>query len=98
MAYDQASGAEKWRFWAAPLPGEPGSETWKATAIDHSGAPTWMSGSYDVRSWFERGKQWEPAAQKANFAANCRMRGSPALRILPNVAEFFELTGKLKFV
>ena len=36
--------------------------------------------------------------QNTNFAANCRIRGSPALRILPKVAELFELTGKLKFV
>lgn len=47
VAYDQATGAERWRFWAAPLAGEPGSETWKGSAIEHPGAPTWMSGSYD---------------------------------------------------
>jgi len=47
VAYDQSSGNERWRFWAAPLPGEPGSETWKGSAIEHPGAPTWMSGSYD---------------------------------------------------
>jgi alcohol dehydrogenase (cytochrome c) len=47
VAYDQATGAERWRFWAAPLPGEPGSETWKGSAIEHPGAPTWMNGSYD---------------------------------------------------
>ena len=48
VAYDQASGTERWRFWAAPLPGEPGSETWKGSAIEHPGAPTWMNGSYDA--------------------------------------------------
>jgi alcohol dehydrogenase (cytochrome c) len=47
VAYEQATGAERWRFWAAPLPGEPGSETWKGAAIEHPGAPTWMTGSYD---------------------------------------------------
>jgi alcohol dehydrogenase (cytochrome c) len=47
VAYDQATGIERWRFWAAPLPGEPGSETWKGSAIEHPGAPTWMNGSYD---------------------------------------------------
>jgi alcohol dehydrogenase (cytochrome c) len=48
VAYDQATGKERWRFWAAPLPGEPGSETWKGTTGEHPGAPTWMSGSYDA--------------------------------------------------
>lgn len=47
-AYDQATGKEVWRFWAVPARGEPGSETWKGSAIDHPGAATWMTGSYDV--------------------------------------------------
>ncbi len=46
-AYDQATGKEAWRFWAVPARGEPGSETWKGSAIDHPGAATWMTGSYD---------------------------------------------------
>ncbi|HEY6506893.1 MAG TPA: PQQ-dependent dehydrogenase, methanol/ethanol family, partial [Vicinamibacterales bacterium] len=46
-AYDQATGKEVWRFWAVPKRGEPGSETWKGNAIDHPGAGTWMTGSYD---------------------------------------------------
>jgi alcohol dehydrogenase (cytochrome c) len=47
-AFDQATGKEVWRFWAVPARGEPGSETWKGTAIDHPGAATWMTGSYDA--------------------------------------------------
>ncbi|HEY1304228.1 MAG TPA: PQQ-dependent dehydrogenase, methanol/ethanol family [Vicinamibacterales bacterium] len=47
-AYDQATGKEVWRFWAVPARGEPGSETWKGSAIDHPGAATWMTGSYDT--------------------------------------------------
>ena len=47
VAYDQASGKERWRFWTVPAPGEPRSETWKGTTAGHPGAPTWMSGSYD---------------------------------------------------
>jgi alcohol dehydrogenase (cytochrome c) len=47
-AYDQATGKELWRFWAVPARGEPGSETWKGSAIDHPGAATWMTGSYDA--------------------------------------------------
>jgi alcohol dehydrogenase (cytochrome c) len=47
-AYDQATGKEAWRFWAVPARGEPGSDTWKGSAIDHPGAATWMTGSYDA--------------------------------------------------
>ena len=46
-AYDQATGKEAWRFWTVPKPGEPGSETWKGTGIDHPGGATWMTGVYD---------------------------------------------------
>ena len=47
-AYDQATGKEVWRFWAVPARGEPGSDTWQGSAIDHPGAATWMTGSYDA--------------------------------------------------
>ena len=47
-AYEQATGKEVWRFWAVPARGEPGSESWKGSAIDHPGAATWMTGSYDA--------------------------------------------------
>jgi alcohol dehydrogenase (cytochrome c) len=47
-AYEQATGKEVWRFWAVPARGEPGSDTWKGNAIDHPGAATWMTGSYDA--------------------------------------------------
>ena len=47
-AYDQSTGKEVWRFWAVPARGEPGSDTWKGSAIDHPGAATWMTGSYDA--------------------------------------------------
>lgn len=46
-AYDQKTGKEAWRFWTVPLPGEPGSETWRGPDIEHGGAPTWFTGSYD---------------------------------------------------
>ena len=46
-AFEQRTGKEVWRFWAVPGRGEPGSETWKGSAIDHPGAATWMTGSYD---------------------------------------------------
>ncbi len=46
-AHDQETGKEVWRFWTVPKPGEPGSETWQGKDIDHGGAPTWFTGSYD---------------------------------------------------
>ena len=46
-AYDQATGKEVWRFWTVPAPGEPGSETWKGKGIEHPGAATWLTGTYD---------------------------------------------------
>jgi alcohol dehydrogenase (cytochrome c) len=49
-AYDPATGKEAWRFWTVPLPGEPGSETWKGKGIEHGGAPTWFTGVYDRES------------------------------------------------
>jgi alcohol dehydrogenase (cytochrome c) len=49
-AFDQATGKETWRFWTVPKPGEPGSETWKGTAIEHGCAATWLTGTYDAES------------------------------------------------
>jgi len=46
-AHDPATGKEVWRFWTVPKRGEPGSETWGGKDIDHGGAPTWFTGSYD---------------------------------------------------
>ena len=46
-ALDQETGKEVWRFWTVPKPGEPGSETWQGKDIEHGGAPTWFTGSYD---------------------------------------------------
>jgi alcohol dehydrogenase (cytochrome c) len=46
-AHDQETGKEVWRFWTVPKPGTPGSETWQGKDIEHGGAPTWFTGSYD---------------------------------------------------
>jgi alcohol dehydrogenase (cytochrome c) len=46
-AHDQETGKEVWRFRTVPRPGEPGSETWQGKDIEHGGAPTWFTGSYD---------------------------------------------------
>jgi alcohol dehydrogenase (cytochrome c) len=47
-AYDQLSGKEVWHFWTVPLPGEPGSETWKGKDVEHRSGATWMTGTYDA--------------------------------------------------
>ena len=48
-AYDPKTGARLWRFSTIPGPGEPGSETWPASAdvLARGGGGTWMTGSYD---------------------------------------------------
>ncbi len=48
-AYKAATGERVWRFWTTPKPGEPGSETWKGTALAKygGGGATWMTGTYD---------------------------------------------------
>ncbi len=48
VAYDAATGAERWRFTAIPSPGEFGNDTWAGDSWQQGGAPTWMTGSYDV--------------------------------------------------
>jgi alcohol dehydrogenase (cytochrome c) len=46
-AFDQTTGKEAWRFWTVPRPGEPGSDTWVGSGIEHPGGTTWMTGVYD---------------------------------------------------
>lgn len=48
VAYDAATGAERWRFTAIPSQGEFGNDTWAGDSWQQGGAPTWMTGSYDV--------------------------------------------------
>jgi alcohol dehydrogenase (cytochrome c) len=47
-AFDQATGKEVWRFWTAPRPGEPGSETWRGRDLEHPCAAAWLTGTYDA--------------------------------------------------
>ena len=48
-AYHQETGKEAWRFWTVPKRGEPGSETWVGSGIEHPGAPAWQTGVYDAQ-------------------------------------------------
>jgi len=46
-AYDAETGAEAWRFYTIPGPGEPGHDTWEGDDWEHGGAPVWVTGSFD---------------------------------------------------
>jgi alcohol dehydrogenase (cytochrome c) len=46
-AYDAGSGERRWRFYAIPETGQPGSETWSGNSWRKGGAPTWLTGSFD---------------------------------------------------
>jgi len=48
-ARDPETGKLQWRWYTAPQPGEPGSETWPkdSDAITHGGGMTWITGTYD---------------------------------------------------
>ncbi|HEY0708816.1 MAG TPA: PQQ-binding-like beta-propeller repeat protein, partial [Polyangia bacterium] len=47
-AYRADTGAEVWRFWTVPAPGEPASETWKGNAMARGCAAAWLTGTYDL--------------------------------------------------
>ena len=58
-AYDAQTGAEVWRFYTIPGPGEPGHETWEPcppnpetycdpNAWEHGAGSVWLTGSYDA--------------------------------------------------
>jgi PQQ-dependent dehydrogenase (methanol/ethanol family) len=47
-AYDPATGKRLWRTYTVPGPGEKGNETWSGDSWKTGGAPTWLTGSYDV--------------------------------------------------
>ena len=47
-AYDAETGAEVWRTYTIPAPGEPGSETWpNGDQWKTGGGPVWVTGNYD---------------------------------------------------
>ena len=47
-AYDPETGAQVWRTYTVPAPGEPGSETWpKGEQWKTGGASIWVTGNYD---------------------------------------------------
>jgi alcohol dehydrogenase (cytochrome c) len=47
-AYDLDSGAQTWKTYMVPAPGEPGSDTWPAgNEWKTGGASVWVTGNYD---------------------------------------------------
>ena len=48
-AYSASDGAQQWKFYTVPGPGQPGHETWPGDSWEHKkrGAATWTTGSYD---------------------------------------------------
>jgi alcohol dehydrogenase (cytochrome c) len=46
-AYDAKTGAEVWKFYTIPGPGEPGHDTWSGEAWKSGSGSVWVTGSYD---------------------------------------------------
>jgi alcohol dehydrogenase (cytochrome c) len=46
-AFDAQTGAEVWRFYTIPAPGEPGNETWSGDSWRTGGAAVWNAAAYD---------------------------------------------------
>src|SRR5262249_27034787 len=44
---DAQTGAQLWRTYTIPAPGEAGSETWPGESLKNGGGSTWITGSYD---------------------------------------------------
>ncbi|MBR0687855.1 PQQ-dependent dehydrogenase, methanol/ethanol family [Bradyrhizobium manausense] len=49
QAYKQSDGSLVWRTYSTPLPGEPGSETWKGDSGKNGGGTFWNVGAYDAK-------------------------------------------------
>ena len=48
VALDAESGAEAWRTYTVPGPGEPGNESWPGESWRTGGAAVWIPGHYDA--------------------------------------------------
>jgi len=46
-AYDAQTGAEAWRTFMTPAPGEPGGDSWPGEMYKTGGASIWITGTYD---------------------------------------------------
>lgn len=46
-AFKASTGEKVWQHWTIPAPGEPGSETWSGSAIEHGCGAAWLTGTFD---------------------------------------------------
>jgi alcohol dehydrogenase (cytochrome c) len=46
-ALDAQTGAEVWKTYTVPGPGEPGNDSWPGDSWQTGGAPVWITGTYD---------------------------------------------------
>jgi PQQ-dependent dehydrogenase (methanol/ethanol family) len=90
-AYKAGTGERVWRHWTVPGKGDPGSETWKGTAVTYGGGATWLTGSYDTETdtlYWATGNPWPNSDDRErggeNLFTNCVLALDPA-------------TGKLKW-
>jgi alcohol dehydrogenase (cytochrome c) len=87
-AFDTETGKEAWRFWTVPKPGEPGSETWTGTDVEHRCGAAWMTGTYDQQRRAVRrrrvGRQGRLAVRRERglegIADDLRLRSAPIHR------------------
>ena len=92
-AINMATGAEVWRTYTVPGPGEPGHETWKDdhNAWKTGGAALWTTGSYDKA---QRLTIWGTGQPVPMFDPEFR----PGDNLFSNSAVAFEIdTGKMKW-
>jgi PQQ-dependent dehydrogenase (methanol/ethanol family) len=85
VAFKATTGELAWRLWTIPLPGEPGSETWRGDALPTGGGATWTTGSYDPGAkilYWAVGNPYPPTdgAQRggANLYSNAVLAIDPA--------------------
>lgn len=50
QAHDATTGAQLWRTYTIPAPGEPGNETWAGDSWKYGGGAVWLTGTYDPES------------------------------------------------
>ena len=49
-ALDAKTGAERWKTYTIPAPGEPGGDTWPMDAYKTGGGSPWLTGTYDAQT------------------------------------------------
>ncbi|MDQ2950167.1 MAG: PQQ-binding-like beta-propeller repeat protein, partial [Acidobacteriota bacterium] len=71
--------------WTVPGKGDPGSETWKGTAVTYGGGATWLTGSYDAETdtlYWATGNPWPDSDDRerggGNLFTDCVLALDPA--------------------